>query len=118
MMGQREAANLSQHSRRKFSESQCERHRGSVRTSESVPNPFTESVRKLRRTRSEEEATPKPRGLGVLYLNGIAGGLSRTRWVSGLRQTRGVPAFFAVGKRRGFGCALLRLRNERQGMLG
>jgi hypothetical protein len=52
MMGQCESANLSQRSRRKFSESQRESLRGSVRTSESVPEAFTESVRRLRRTRS------------------------------------------------------------------
>ena len=52
MAGQSESANLSQRSRRKFSESQRERLRGSVRRYESVPIPFTESVRRLRRTRS------------------------------------------------------------------
>jgi hypothetical protein len=51
-MGQSESANLSQRPRRKFSESQRERRRGSVRTSESVPNPFTESVRRRRGLRS------------------------------------------------------------------
>jgi hypothetical protein len=47
-----ESANLSQRSRRKFSESQCERPRGSVRTCESVPSTLTESVCRRRRMRS------------------------------------------------------------------
>jgi hypothetical protein len=52
MMGQSESAKLSHGSRPKFSESRCERLRGSVRMHESVPNAFTESVRKRRRTPS------------------------------------------------------------------
>jgi hypothetical protein len=67
-MGQRESANLSRRSRRKFSASHCERRRGSVRTSESVPNPFTESVRRRRRTRSH-----------FLLLANFAGGVSQQR---------------------------------------
>ena len=51
-MGQSESANLSQRVRSKFLVLHCERLRGSVRTSESVPEAFTESVRRLRRTRS------------------------------------------------------------------
>ena len=66
-MGHCEAANLSQRSRRKFSESRCERLRGSVRRYESVPIPFTESVRRRRRTRSSKKARESLRRFTGLF---------------------------------------------------
>jgi hypothetical protein len=63
--GQLESASLSRRARPKFSESHCERPRRTVRASEPVPIPFTESVRRRRRTRSplfgaKPQTCPRP----------------------------------------------------------
>ena len=64
MTGQCESANVSQRPRCRLSDSQCERQRGSVRMYESVPNAFSESVRKRRRPpspRKQADSQPKTR---------------------------------------------------------
>lgn len=63
--GQLESASLSRRARPKFSESHCERPRRTVRASEPVPIPFTESIRRRRRTRSplfgaKPQTCPRP----------------------------------------------------------